>query len=246
MGGLAAASLFGAVMAVRRQVSPHALMLLAFSAAVTAVFTAMLATGSAASLELSRHYRLIGYVWLPLIVHAALASRRAIATVAILLLAVPCTYGGASFVANWRRHQTHRASHSDRLQVTQLQMTPRFVRVLQMIDSELPGQSSVVVTPAPMYGLEFTRARVLATSAVSDSADRLRAERRAGTVDNLLVIAEVPAMGTEQQQAWLETFVSYHQWQSVDVDNHRLFVPSGQPVTQQWLQQRIARLEPGW
>lgn len=246
MGGIAAASLFAATIALRRQVMPHVLLLFVFSVVVTTAFTMIFITGSAASLELSRHYRLIGYVWLPLIIHTAQISRRAIGVLVLLLLAAPCAYGGASFVANWRRHFAQRSSHSEHLQVTQLQMTPRFVELLRMLDRELPGESSVVVTPAPMYALEFARARVLPTSVVSNSAERIRAERRAGTVDNLVVIAEVPAMSAERQQAWLDTFTSYGHWRSLDLDNHRLYVPSGQPVTPEWIQERVARLAGTW
>lgn len=246
MGALAAASWLGALVALRRRQTPHVLMLFVFSVLVTLAFTVIFATGSAASLELSRHYRLVGYVWLPLLVHVALTARRAIAVVALLALAMPCIYGGASFAANWRRHYAQRASHSGYLQVTQLQMTPTIVALLRTLDRELPGESSVVVTPAPMYALEFTRARVLATSAVSDSVDRIRVVRRAGTVDNLVVIAEVPAMSTERQQALLDTFTGYQQWRSLDVDGHRIFVPSGQPVTPAWIQERIARTAGVW
>src|SRR5688572_13715819 len=181
MGAIATASLLAAAIAMRRQVAPSVLMLIVFSVLVTAAFTAILATGSAASLELSRHYRLVGYVWLPLIAHVALTTRRAVAAVLMLVITVPCLYGVASFAANWRRHYAHRPSHSDRVRLTHLQMTPTFVRVLEMLDRDLPGESSVVVTPAPMYALEFARARVLATSAVSDSSDRIRRDRRAGT-----------------------------------------------------------------
>jgi hypothetical protein len=246
MGAIATASLLAAVIAMRRQVAPSVLMLIVFSVLVTAAFTAILATGSAASLELSRHYRLVGYVWLPLIAHVAITARRAVAAVLMLVITVPCLYGVASFAANWRRHYAHRPSHSNRVRLTHLQMTPKFVRVLEMIDRDLPGESSVVVTPAPMYALEFTRARVLATSAVSDSAERIRRDRRAGTVENLIVIAEVPAMTSEQQQAWLQSFTSYQRWQSIDLDNQRLYMPLGQHVTPDWIQERVAGLASPW
>jgi hypothetical protein len=240
VGLVAVASVMGAVAAVRR--GPRvAWLIAAYSAIVVAAFTVLLSTGSGASLDLSRHYRLVGYVWLPVMAGAALTSRRAIALIVAIAMITPCAYGLASFAANWRRHYARRASHTQALQVTHTQMSPRLVRALAMLDRELPA-AALVVTPAPSYALEFERTRTLATSAVSDSIEQLRAAPRRGTVGNLVLFAEQPGMTDDHQRTWLESFVDYRQWESLDLDNHRFYLPAGQPVSASWLRAHFATL----
>lgn len=241
VGSIAAIAIAGVVVAVRRHYAASRVAA-GFSVIVLAFFTALLGTGSAASLDLSRHYRIVGYVWLPAIVYWMLTRRRpaAIALAAALLL--PCVYGVASFASNWRRHDAHSASHSPRIQITHLDASPRVVEMLALLDRELPRPSSLVVTPAPAHALEFDLTRVLATSAVSDTLTAIQSNRHHGTVDNLVVIAEIAGMAELTQQAWLQSFASYHVWESVDLDTHRFYVPAGQPVGVSWLRERIDRL----
>ncbi len=226
---VALASAIGATAAVRRG-DGMTWMVGCFSAFVVATFTLLLATGSGASLDLSRHYRLIGYVWLPVMAAVAFSSRRAIGLILVIVMITPCIYGLASFAANWRRHYALRGSHSQTLQVTHPLMSPRLVHALTMLDRELPA-AALVVAPSPTYALEFERTRVLATSALSDSVDQLRAAPRHGTVGNLVVFGERPGMSEDRHRAWLESFVAYRDWDSVDLDNHRFYVPRGQPVS---------------
>ena len=239
IGAVAVASIAAVMVAMRRGDS-RIWVVGAFSAIVAAAFTVLLSTGSGASLDLSRHYRLIGYVWLPLIAGLALTSRRAVAIALAILLFIPCAYGLASFAANWRRHYARRDSHSQALQLTHTQVSPRVVHALSLLDRELPA-GALVVTPAASYALEFDRTRALATSAVSDSVAHLRGAPRRGTVPNLVVFAEQPGVSGDKTRAWLESFLSYRQhWDAVDLDGHRFYVPSGQPVDAAWLRARFA------
>jgi len=116
------------------------------------------------------------------------------------------------------------------------------VRAIELLDEELPRGSILVVASAAVYALEFDRTRVLATSAVSDSVDQIRAATRRGTVDNLILVAELAGMPDEKCQAWLESFPSYRAWESIDIDHHRFYVPVGQQISSSWLQTRFATL----
>jgi hypothetical protein len=238
LAAIAAVTAGTAWYALRRSIPATIPLLCAFSAMVLGAFTLLLSTGSGASLDLSRHYRIVGYLWLPLLLQLVAASRPVMAMTLAAAMTVPCAYGVASFAANWRRHFEHRASRSPRLQVTHLPLTARDVRALTALDAGLPD-GSLVVAPAAAYALEFRRTRALATSVVSDPIELIRATPRQGTVANLLVIAERPGMSEEKQRAWIGAFVSYDTWEAADVDNLRIYVPAQQPVNAAWLRQRF-------
>lgn len=224
----------------RRDAATQALV---FVALTLAAFTYLLATGSAASLDLSRHYRILGYVLLPFLVAELRACpRRPLQIALAVAVLVPGLYGVTSFAANWRRHYQQRDSHSSRLQVTHLQLSPRAVAYLGVLDRELPGESTLVVTPTPMHALEFSRTRVLATSVTSDSAQRIASTPRDGAVDNLIVIAEPAGMTEPEIQAWLASFRSYagRPWEFLEVDGQRFYVPARQPVNREWLHGKLA------
>ena len=76
---------------------------------------------------------------------------------------------------------------------------------MTILDRELPD-ATLVVTTSPDTALEFSRTRVLATSAVSDSIARIRAERRFGSVPNLVLVVELSGMPEDKRRAWLESF----------------------------------------
>jgi hypothetical protein len=234
MGGIAAASIVAAIVAVRREAREPVWVLFVYSVGVVAALDLLLNSGDRVGhLDLSRHYRWVGYLWLPLLVQYVLSSRRAVALALAAILAVPSAYAILSFGANWRRHYQQRASHSERLQVTQSRLTPRLVNALSTLDRELPGGTTLVVTCSPMYGLEFQRTRVLATNIVVDPLDRRPPNR--GTVDNLILIADLPGMSEAKRAQWLASFPSYREWEWLDVDDHRFYVPAGQTVNQAWL-----------
>jgi hypothetical protein len=245
VGAIAAASIAGAMSAVRIGRHPSTVVVAAFSVIVLCAFTFLLSTGSVASLDLSRHYRIIGYAWLPLLAQLALASRRrAVSVLLVLALAAPALYGVASFAQNWRRHYLQRASHSTSLRVMHPVATERVVRALELLDRELPPQSSLVVAPSPVHALEFRRTRVLATSANSDVEAITGALKLHGRVDNLVVVAEVPAISGRKLELWLASLQSYDRWDAIDLDNHRFLVPADQPLGVEWLQSRFATLAP--
>jgi hypothetical protein len=172
-----------------------------------------------------------------LIVHYVLSSRRVVTVALSVLLAVPSGYAILSFGSNWRRHYEQRASHSERLQVTQLSLTPRLVRAMTTLDRELPAGSTLVVTPVPQFALEFERTRVLATNTVADDLARHRPYQ--GVADNLILIADLPAMSEGKRAQWLASFASYREWEWLDVDDHRFYVPAGQPVNPAWLEAHL-------
>ena len=238
LAGVVALSIAGVIGALRRGVD-GTWAVAVFSIITVVAFTMLLSTGSGASLDLSRHYRLIGYLWLPLLVATARSSRRMVAVILVAALVVPGAYGLASFASNWRRQYVGRGNHTNAVQLAHPQMSRRLVHTLTLLDRELPA-ASLVVTPSPDTALEFSRTRVLATSAVSDSIDRIRRDRRSGSVPNLVLIAELPGMPDAKRQAWLETFTAYAAWESVDVDDHRFYVPAGQLVNAAWLQARFS------
>ena len=130
-----------------------------FVGGITAVFIVLLSTHSAASLQESRHYRLTGYVLMPLLVQSLLSSKRAFLRVSLaLLLTLPGVYGICSFASNWSRAYEHRYSRSAELNVSHLSLTPREVDFLRRLDAALPAGNNLVVTPTPSYALEFARA----------------------------------------------------------------------------------------
>ena len=241
IGATAVVSAIGAVAAVRSRRDSSVRVAAVFSVVVLAAFTALLATGSGASLDLSRHYRIIGYVWLPVLLQAAMEYRHA-ATRWMLVLAVsaPACYGVASFAQNWRRHYLQRSSHSPDIGVMHSVATRRVVEALKVIDRDMPVQSSLVVTPSPVHALEFRRTRALATSANSDTEELVAPVPLRGRVDNLVVIAEMPAFSDRKLERWLAALQSYEAWEFVDLDNHRFFVPAGQALGLGWLQSRVA------
>jgi hypothetical protein len=237
MGGIGVASVIAAIAAVRREASDTLLVVLVYSIGVVAALDLLVNSGAIASLDLSRHYRWVGYLWLPVIVHYVVSSRRVVALALSAVLAVPSAYAILSFGANWRRHYEHRASRSERVQVTQMSLTPRLVRAMTTLDRELPGGSTLVVTPAPQWALEFQRTRVLATNTVADDLARRRPYR--GVADNLIVIADLPAMSEAKRAQWLASFPSYRDWEWFDVDDHRFYVPAGQTVNPAWLEAHL-------
>ena len=236
---LAMATLAFVVQVVRRRSQQVAtLESVSFAGVVVAAFTYLYATGSGASLSLSRHYLIPGFVLLPLLVHRIMnMPRSGVRGVLVVVLAAPCLYGALSFASNWRRHYEHRTVHSADVQVTHLMLTPRLVDFLKSLDRTLPGGSSLVVIPAPEYALEFSRTRVLATSVISDSVDKMRDTRRFGAVGNLMVIAEREGMTDEAISTWLASFQSYDptRWEYLEADGFRFYVPVAQAVNRTWL-----------
>lgn len=236
LGVIGAASIALASLAVQRSRNPHLRQIFLYSVITVGGLMVLLASGAVASLDLARHYRVIGYAWLPFIVHAALTSRRAIATIVAGALALPSVYGVASFASNWRRHYTARESQSERLRITHPQLTPRMTRGLAALDRDLPD-GALVVTPVPTYALEFTRTRALATNIVADQIRQVHVYQ--GRAANLVVIADRRAMTPEKQQQWLATFAGYPHWESFDVDDHRFYVPANQTITASWIASEI-------
>ena len=215
----------------------------AFALLVSAVYEYLLLSDSSGSLELSRHYRPSGYLLLPFFVAGVVAIKRpALKAIAAGVLIVPCVYGAMSFTANFRRHLAQGDAHSDRVQVTHLQLTPRTVRLLTALDAHLPP-GSLVATPTPMHGLEFQRVRVLRTSAVDESVAETQATPRLGVVPNLVVIAEMSGMTDPEADAFVHSFRSYadRRWDYLAVDNQRFYVPAGQPVDRAWLEAQLTR-----
>jgi len=237
---LAGLSIAG-VAAIAREGSETARAMAIFAFIAVAALSFLFVTGSGASLDLSRHYRIIGYLGLPWLVAVA-RGRRAAAVLVCAALALPAVYGLASFASNWRRHNQTSDSYSNAVQIVHPQMSPRVVAALTLLDSELPD-STLVVTSSADAALEFSRTRVLPTSTVSDSVERIRGHRRAGSVSNLVVIAELPGMPDEKRQAFLDTFTAYTEWQSIDIDNHRFYVPAGQTVSASWLRDCFRQLQ---
>lgn len=240
LGAVAAISAGGALAVVRNR-DAHGIRAAAFSAIVLAVFTGLLATGSGASLDLSRHYRIVGYVWLPSILQFVSRRQGVAGALVAAMLWLPCAYGLASCAANWRRHLRQSGSHSAGLRITHLDSSPRVVSLLTLLDREMQP-NSLVVTSNPAHALEFERTRVLATSVVSDPIDAIRSSPRLGVVENLVLIADVAGMSEAKQQEWLRSFESFREWQAIDVDTHRFYVPVGQPVDLPWLRTRVEQL----
>jgi hypothetical protein len=235
-GAVAAASIAGALWAVRRSERDHVPTVFFYSLFAVGALTALLASGAIASLDLSRHYRVIGYVWLPVIVSVMLSSRTLMAVALAGVLALPCVYGVGSFAANWRRHYATRASQSERLRITHPQVTPRMARALATLDRDLPPDA-LVVTAVPTYALEFMRTRALATNVVADDISRM--PRRMGRAGNLVMIADLRAMGETKRAEWLASFPDYDRWQWFDLDDHRFYVPAGQQVDPAWIEAEL-------
>lgn len=213
--------------------------IIGFVAVVVAAFTVLLATGSGASLYLSRHYLIPGAVLLPLLIERLLALRRPLLKGALVLaLALPAVYGVLSFGSNWRRHYQHRAAHSGEVGVAHLSLTPRLVQHLRALDRDLPVEGSLVVLPIPSLAFEFSRTRVLATSATSDGIPEFSKVTWGGRVANLVVIAEQAGQTPDEIRAWLRTFAAYdpEAWEHVSVDGFAFYFPRNQRVDAQWLQ----------
>jgi hypothetical protein len=220
----------------------------AFVAITVAVFTYFLATGSGASVYLSRHYVIPGALLLPLLI-ARMRSARAwwVKTALIAALLLPAIYGVVSFGANWWRHYTHRASHSDELRVAHLTLTPRVIQHLRVLDRRLPDADSLVVLPIPSLAFEFSRTRVLATSATSDGVPEFVRASRRGRVPTLVVIVEEAGQTPQEVAAWLASFRDYEAaaWQSVSVDGFSFYVPDGQAIDRTWLAEQLAEAADG-
>jgi hypothetical protein len=236
---IAMATVAFAVHEVRRRSREVAtLESVSFAGVVVASFAFLYVTGSGASLNLSRHYLIPGYVLLPLLVRRVInLPRPGVRIVLAVVLAAPCLYGVLSFGSNWRRHYDQRMAHSPDVQVTYLMLTPRLVDFLEALDRNLPGDKSLVVTPGHDYALEFSRVRVLATSVTSDSVEKITDTKRFGTVDNLVVVAERQGMTDEEISAWLASFKSYDpmQWEYLEADGFQFYVPVTQAVNRAWL-----------
>lgn len=236
IGVIAVVSIAAAVLAARRDRNEHIAHVFLYSMFAVGALTLLLASGAIASLDLSRHYRVVGYVWLPFMVTAVLRSRTSVAAVLAITLALPCAYGASSFAANWRRSYVVRASESERLRIAHPQITPRLARGLAKLDAELPP-GSLVVTPVPTYALEFMRTRALATNVVADDISRM--PQRHGRATNLILIADLRAMGESKRAQWLALFTDYERWQWFDLDEHRFYVPEGQPVDPAWVEAEL-------
>jgi len=242
---------FGSITAVtsglRHQVRQEgAREIVVFVGMIVLVFTVLLATGSAASLDLSRHYIVAGTMLLPLLISRIVHLKGSMTRPAllVLLLIVPATYGVTSFAANWKRHFDRRASHSKEVGITHLMLTPRLVQYLRALDRDLPGGTTLAVMPAPSFALEFSRTRVLSTSATADGMLEIRRTVRHGTVNNLLVVAERDGQTPDEIAAWLASFASYHpdRWDVLEVDGFLFYVPLDQPVDRVWLEAELQRL----
>jgi hypothetical protein len=230
---IAVASAFAALIAWKRHGDDRVLQTLLYSVITVGGLMTLLASGAIASLDLSRHYRVIGYVWLALIVRAMLRAKPAAAAALAVVLLLPSVYGVASFASNWRRHYAARTSQSARLDITHPQLTPRMTRALASLDKELPP-GTLVVTPVPTYALEFVRTRALPTNVVADELRQM--PKHYGHAANLVVIADRRGLTEEKCAQWLTWFPDYDRWEHFDLDDHRFFVPSGQAVTPMWLE----------
>lgn len=225
-----------AAITVWRHSNPHVAQIFLYSVITVGGLMTLLASGAVASLDLARHYRVIGYCWLPFMVQAVATSRPLISVTLAGALALPGVYGVGSLASNWRRHYVARSSQSERLRITHTQLTPRMTRALAVLDHDLPT-ASLVVTPVPTYALEFIRTRALATNIVADEIRQVHVYH--GRAENLVVIADRRGMTPEKQAAWLATFADYRQWTSFDVDDHRFYLPKEQAISPEWLEARI-------
>jgi len=217
--------------------------IVAFVGMTVAVFTYFLATGSGASVYLSRHYIIPGALLLPLLLTRILETpRRTVTAVVLGVLLLPAVYGVLSFGANWRRHYANRASHSSEVQVAHLSLTPRIVQHLRTLDRELPAGDSLVVLPIPSLAFEFSRTRVLSTSATSDGIPEFSRSSWRGRVPTLVVIAEEAGQTPPEVAAWLATFRDYDVagWQSATIDGFSFYVPNGQAIDRAWLDVHLA------
>lgn len=218
------------------------LIVAGFVAMVSVAFIGLLATGSGASLDLSRHYMIPGVLLLPLLGERIAAIRsRALMAMVLLALTVPATYGILSFAANWRRHYVNRMAHTAETGIAHLTLSPRVAGYLRTLDQRMPAPGSLVVVPIPVLALEFSQTRALATSATSDGMRQFADTAWNGRVANLVVIAEQAGQTPEEIRAWLATFKSYDpaRWRRVSADGFSFFVPDGQPVDGRWLESQL-------
>ena len=223
-------------MTALRHSNPHVRQIFLYSVISVGGLMTLLASGAVASLDLARHYRVIGYCWLPFMVQAIATSRPVIAVTLAGALALPGVYGVGSLASNWRRHYAARSSQSERLHITHPQLTPRMTRALAVLDRDLPA-AALVVTPVPTYALEFIRTRALGTNIVADEIRQVHVYH--GRATNLIVIADQRGMTLEKQAAWLATFADYRQWTSFDMDDHRFYLPTDQAISPAWLAAKI-------
>jgi hypothetical protein len=229
-------TLTAASMTVLRHSNPHIRQIFLYSVITVGGLMTLLVSGAVASLDLARHYRVIGYCWLPFLVQAMATSRPLIAVTLAGTLALPGVYGVGSLASNWRRHYAARASQSERLHITHPQLTPRMTRALAILDRDLPS-AALVVTPVPTYALEFMRTRALATNIVADEIRQVHVYH--GRSPNLIVIADQRGMTPDKQAAWLATFADYREWTSFDMDDHRFYLPADQAIGREWLAAKI-------
>lgn len=217
---------------------------LIFVALVTAAFTVLLATGSGASVYLSRHYLIPGVLLLPLLVERLRNTTSRFGKGAVIaFLILSGMYGVVSYGSNWRRHYQNRGAHSDEVGIAHLSLTPRVVADLRRVDRELPA-GSLVALPGPALALEFSRTRVLATSATSNEITVWPTWQ--GRVPNLVVVAEVAGQTPEEIRSWLGSFTSYDPiaWDGVTIDGFSFYVPEGQAVDRAWLERSIEGSRP--
>lgn len=205
---------------------------------VTAAFTVLLASQSGASVYLSRHYFVPGALLLPLVVDWVLRSEPRLPKVAVVcVLLVSALYGAGSFLSNAKRAYTGREAHSDQTRIAHLTLTPVAVDSLGALDRGLPGDAILVVVPYPALAFEFSRARVLATSAASGGVAEFRTMKWQGRVPNLVVVSETAAQSDDELRAWLATFADYAPaaWERVDRGGLSFYVPQGQPLSRDWM-----------
>lgn len=223
------------------------MVVLGATGATVAAFIALYATGSGASLDLSRHYLIPGRLLLPLLMAQAWQWPGRMWRVALaVLLAVSAAYGMGSFASNWKRHFDRREAVSGTTGIVHLPLSAPMVAFLHDLDRQLP-EGALVALSAPQQALEFSRTRVLPTSAVNIATDALGDQPWAGRVATLVVVAERAGMDDAKVQAWLAAFTGYNpiQWDEVDAGGFRVAVPRGQAVDRAWIAAAWERAERG-
>jgi len=211
------------------------------TAGIVMVFSALLVTGSANELYLSRHYVIAGFVLLPILIQTLQqASSTALRRAGAVCLLVPALYGVASFASNWRRHFDGRAMRSAVTGIAHLTTTPAVLQAFRALDSA-GGPTTLVVLPQPALAVEFAQSRLLATGSAGEPAEGVGRSRWRGRARNLVVITEDAAQSPEQIRQWLGAFESYpaEGWSKVTVDGYSFHVPAGQPIDAAWLEAHV-------
>jgi len=211
------------------------------TAGIVVVFSALLVTGSANELYLSRHYVIAGFVLLPILIQSLQrASSTAIRRAGAVCLLVPALYGVASFASNWRRHFEGRAMHSAVTGISHLTTTPAVLQAFRALDLA-GGPTTLVVLPQPALAVEFAHSRLLATGAAGERAEEVGRNRWRGRARNLVVVTEDAAQSPEQIRQWLGAFESYpaEGWLRVTVDGYSFHVPAGQSIDAEWLEAHV-------